>query len=168
MGDYPDPSSGFFSGVPTLFTVSFILFAVLFVAAIARGVVYRIRRRCVLRDAGLDPMLTDVQMQARAARGTLVSPPPAPGQLPVLGTPGAAPPSAAGQPPVLGTPGAAPPSAAGQLPVLGTSGAVPPSSPPPGPDRTIERKLAHLQDLFDRGVITSDELHEARLKIISE
>jgi hypothetical protein len=38
---------------------------------------------------------------------------------------------------------------------------------PAEPERTVQQKLADLQDLFDRGVITSDELRAARLKIIS-
>ena len=40
-----------------------------------------------------------------------------------------------------------------------------PASEPP--TETIERKLAELDDLHDRGVITDAEWHEARAKAIS-
>ena len=39
-------------------------------------------------------------------------------------------------------------------------------APEPPPD-TVERKLAELDDLHDRGVITDAEWHEARAKAIS-
>lgn len=54
-----------------------------------------------------------------------------------------------------------PPAPPGQAAAAGTT------SQPGAPERTVEQKLADLQDLFDRGVISSEELHEARLKIIS-
>jgi hypothetical protein len=60
-----------------------------------------------------------------------------------------------------------PPAAPGQNPAPGTAATATPPGPAARPERTVEQKLADLQDLFDRGVITSDELHEARLKIIS-
>ena len=40
-----------------------------------------------------------------------------------------------------------------------------PASEPPA--ETVERKLAELDDLHDRGVITDAEWHEARAKAIS-
>ena len=60
-----------------------------------------------------------------------------------------------------------PPAAPGQNPAPGPATTAAPPGPSARPERTVEQKLADLQDLLDRGVITSDEWHEARLKIIS-
>ena len=131
---YPDPSSGFWSQIPALMKVFIVIFAVLFVSAIVRSVVFTARRRRMLKNAGFSPMMASVQMQTRLANSALLSPPPGPGQAT----------GPADSIPFGAAPFAAAPAA-----------------------RSVEERLAEVQSLHDRGVITSDELHEARLKIIS-
>jgi hypothetical protein len=72
------------SGLPTPLIVFIIIFCVLFVAGLIRGIVFTARRRRILKSAGLSPMMAPVQMEARLAQSAMFAP--APG-LPELAKP---------------------------------------------------------------------------------
>ena len=108
-----DPSSfDTFGLVGTFIKVAFVVVGLLFAIAIIRAIIYAPRRRKILRDAGLDPMMASVQMEARLANSALLAP--------------------AG-------------SAA----------------------KTVEERLAELESLHGRGVISSEELRAARAKVLA-
>jgi hypothetical protein len=96
--------------------VFIVIFCVLFVAALIRGIVFTARRRRILKDAGLSPMMAPVQMEARLAQSAMLAP------------------------------------VAGQ----------------PEPAKPLEQRLAELDDLRDRGVITEEERAAARAKILAD
>jgi hypothetical protein len=102
--------------LPTPIVVFIVIFCVLFVVGLVRGIVFTTRRRRILKDAGLSPMMAPVQMEAKLAQSALLSP--APG-LPEVAKP-------------------------------------------------LEQRLADLDDLRNRGVITEDERAAARAKILAD
>jgi cytochrome c-type biogenesis protein CcmH/NrfG len=106
----PDPSS--FDAVVTIVKIGFVVVPLLMVFAIIRAIIYGLRRRKILRDAGLSPMMAPVQMEARLANSALLTP--------------------------------ANPAA-----------------------KTVEERLAELESLHGRGLISAEELHEARAKILA-
>jgi hypothetical protein len=106
----PDPSS--FDLVATFIKIVFVVFGLLFVLAIVRGVIYAPRRRKILRDAGLNPMTASAQLEAKLASSALLAP-----------------------------------AAAAQ--------------------KTVEERLADLESLHGRGLISSEELHAARAKVLA-
>lgn len=102
--------------LPTPIIVVVVIFCVLFVVAVIRSVVFVTRRRRILKNAGLSPMMAPVQMEARLAQSAMMSP------------------------------------AAGQ----------------PEPAKSLEQRLADLDDLRNRGVITEDERAAARAKVLAD
>lgn len=106
----PDQSS--FDAVATIVKVGFVVIPLLMVFAVVRAIVYGGRRRKILRDAGLSPMMAPVQMEARLANSALLAP-------------------------------------ADSL------------------AKTVEERLAELESLHGRGLISAEELHDARAKILA-
>jgi hypothetical protein len=111
----PDPGS--IDPIVTIVKIGFLVVGSLFVFAIIRGIIYGQKRRKVLRDAGLDPMVASVQMEARLANSALLSP-------------------------------------------------ASPAGPTPAA-KTVEERLADLESLHERGLISAEELHEARAKVLA-
>lgn len=105
----PDPS---FDTLTAIIEVAFVVVGLLFAVAIIRAIIYAPKRRKILRDAGLDPMIASVQMEAKLANSALLAP-------------------------------------------LGSA------------PKTVEERLADLESLHGRGLISSEELHEARAKILA-
>ena len=109
----PDPSPfDTFGLATTIITVASAGFGLLIAFAIIRRVIYIPKRRKILQDAGLDPRMAPVQLEARLASSALLAP--------------------------------APPAA-----------------------KTVEERLAELDSLHGRGLISSEELHQARAKILA-
>jgi hypothetical protein len=106
----PDPGSP--DAFVTIIKIGFVVIPLLMVFAIIRSIIYGVRRRRILRDAGLSPMMAPAQMEARLANSALLA--------------------------------AANPVA-----------------------RSVEERLAELESLHARGVISAEELHEARAKILA-
>jgi len=104
-----DPSS--FDAVVTIIKIGFVVIPVLMVFAIIRAIIYSVRRRKILRDAGLSPMMAPAQMEARLASSALLT--------------------------------------------------------PANSAKTVEERLAELESLHERGLISAEELHEARAKILA-
>jgi hypothetical protein len=109
----PDPSSfdNSFNLIGTFIKICFVVVGLLIVFAIIRTIIYGGRRRKILLDAGLDPRMASVQMEARLANSALLTP--------------------------------------------ANSAA-----------KTVEERLAELESLHGRGLISAEELHEARAKVL--
>jgi hypothetical protein len=110
----PDPNSfdSSFGVFGTIIKIGFVVIGLLFVCAIIRATIRGRRGRKILRDAGLDPMMARVQMEARLANSALLAP------------------------------------------AKSTA-------------KSVEERLAELESLHGRGLITGEELHEARAKILA-